>query len=349
LPIFGLAMAASIVTFVAQKQAGALTTGANTPFGARGGNALISYCRYLGKLLWPVDLAIFYPNPGHWPVAQVLLAGGFIVGVTVLLVLRRRRYPFMLMGWLWYGGTLVPVIGLVQVGEQAMADRYAYLPSVGVLIMAVWGTYELTRRWQYHGLVLSVAGGAALVLCLGLTRQELGHWQDSEALYRHALAVTENNYLAHNNLGIVLVEKGQIDEAISQYREAIRLEPNFVYAHKNLGRALGMKGQTDEAISQFQEAIRLAPDDADAHIKLGVVLNDEGQINKAISQFQEAIRLTPDDADAHNDLGVALIEKGQINEAISRFQEAVRLNPDYAQARDNLARALAMKNAPAAR
>jgi Flp pilus assembly protein TadD len=344
-----LAVAASIVTFVVQKQTGALTTGESIPLGMRGENALIAYCRYLGKLFWPTDLAVFYPRPGHWPLEQVLLSGVLIAGVTVLLIVKRARYPYMLMGWLWYCVTLVPVIGLVQAGEQAMADRYTYIPSVGVLIMAIWGAYELSRSWRYQVMALSVAGGAAIILCFGLTRRQLGHWQDSESLYRHAIEVTENNYLAHNNLGIVLMEKGQTDEAISQYREAIQLEPGFVYAHNNLGRALDQKGQTDEAISQFQEAIRLAPDDADAHNKLGVALNEEGRNDEAISQFQEAIRLAPDDADAHNNLGVAIIEKGKIDEAISQFQEALRLKPDYAEARDNLARALAMKNTPPGR
>ena len=196
-----------------------MTTVQNFPLGARSGNALISYCRYLGKLFWPTDLAVFYPHPGHWSMEQVLLAGGLLLGISVLLIVKRRRYPFLLMGWLWYCGTLVPVIRLVQTGEQAMADRYTYIPSLGALILAVWGASELTRRWRYHVIALSVAGAAAIVLCMALTRQQLGHWKDSEALFRHALAVTENNYIAHNNLGNVLDEKGQIDEAIRQFRK----------------------------------------------------------------------------------------------------------------------------------
>ena len=192
-----------------------------------------------------------------------------------------------------------------------MADRYTYVPSLGVLILAIWGAYELTRRWRYQVLALSVAGGAAIVLCLALTRQQIGHWKDSEALFRHALEVTENNYVAHKNLGDALDKKGQIDEAISQYQEALRLKPDYALAHNNLGNALAKKGQIDEAISQYREAIRLEPDHSFAHYNLGNALFKKGQIDEAISQYQEAIRLKPDYADAHNNLGNALDSKGQ--------------------------------------
>jgi tetratricopeptide (TPR) repeat protein len=303
---FALAAVMSIVTFVAQKHGGALVRFENMPLGARCGNALISYCRYLGKMFWPADLAIFYPHPGYWPLAQVLLAGGLLLGITVLFIVKRGRYPFLLMGWLWFVGTLVPVIQLVQSGDHAMADRYTYIPSLGVLIMAVWGAYELTRRWRYQAIVLSVAGCAAIVLCIRLTHQQLGYWQDDEILFRHALEVTENNYIIHDFLGTALLKKGQTDEAISQFQEAIRLKPDCADSHNNLGNALSRKGQTDEAIRQYHEAIRLNPDFADAHNNLATVLLMKGQNDEAISQFQEAIRLKPDYADAHNNLGIAL-------------------------------------------
>ena len=296
LPFFVLAAVMSVVTFVVQKHGGALAAGESLPLGARVGNALISYCRYLGKMFWPTDLAVFYPHPGHWPLGKVLLAGGLILGISVLVWMQRRRYPYLLMGWLWYCGTLVPVSQVIQTGGHAMADRWTYLPSLGVLILAVWGACELTRGWRYQVLALSVAGGAAIVLCLALTRQQIGYWKDSETLLRHALEVTENNGLAHRNLGVALYKKGQIDEAISQFQEAVRLKPDDADAHNNLGIALDKKGQIDEAIRQFQEAIRLEPDHADAHYNLGVAFYQQGRTDEAIRQFQETIRLKPDHA-----------------------------------------------------
>jgi tetratricopeptide (TPR) repeat protein len=339
IPFFALAAVASLVTYAVQQQEGAVVTVENLPPGARAGNVLVSCCRYLGKLFWPTDLAVYYPYPGYWPLAEVLLAGGFLGGFSALVSRQRRRQPFLLVGWLWFIGTLVPVIGLVQVGSQAMADRYTYLPSVGMLILTIWGAYELTRRWRHQATVLSLAGAAALVLCMALTRQQLGYWQDSETLFRHALKVTRNNYIAHNNLGSALNEKGQTEEAISQFEQAILIKPNYAVAHNNLAVVLGKHGQTDGAIREFQEVIRLKPNDADAHNNLGNVLGKQGRINEAISQFQEVLRLKPDDASAHYSLGAALDEKGQIDAAISQYQAALRLKPDYADAHNNLGNA----------
>jgi protein O-mannosyl-transferase len=305
-PFFVLAVLEGVVTFAVQKHAGVLAAGENLPLGARSGNALISYGRYLEKMFWPRDLVVLYPHPGHWPLATLLLAGGVMVGISVLVWAQRRRFPFLLVGWLWYCGTLVPVSQLIQTGGHAMADRWTYLPSLGVLIQVVWGACELTRRWRYQALTFSMIGGTAIVLCLALTRCQIGYWMDSEALFRHALGVTVNNDAAHNGLGVALVKKGQIDEAIRQFQESIHLNPDHADVHYNLGTALYQQGRSGEAISQFQEAIRLKPDHATAHNNLGTALGLIGQTEEAIRQFQEALRLMPDYADARKNLDVLL-------------------------------------------
>jgi Flp pilus assembly protein TadD len=335
-PFFGLAALAGVVTFLAQRSAGALAGGASLPLGARLGNAVISYCRYLGKMVWPTDMTVYYPHPGYWPLRNVVLASGLILGLSMLVWGQRRQFPYMLMGWLWYCGMLVPVSQVIQSGTHAMADRYTYLPSLGVLILAAWFACELTRRWRYQARVFSVAGSAAIVLCCLLTRYQIGYWKNSEVLLRHALAVTENNALAHRNLASALLEKGQIDEAISHFQEFVRLRPDVANSHYNLGVALSSKGRMGEAIGQFQEALRLNPDNAEAHNNLGTALDEKGQLDEAIRQYQEALRLKPDYEVAHINLGVALGKQGQIDEAIRQLQEAIRLKPDHAEARNNL-------------
>jgi len=340
-PFFVLTAVVSFVTFVVQKQGDSVTGVGVLPLGARSGNALVSYCRYLGKMIWPTDLAVFYPHPGYWPLGQVLLMGVFLCGISALLFVKRGRYPFLLMGWLWFVGTLAPVIGLVQVGDQSMADRYTYIPSLGVLILTIWGAYELTRRWRYHKIALAVAGSTAIILCLALTRQQLGYWKDSETLFRHTLEVTENNLIVHNNLGVALVKKGQIDEAINQYQDAIRLKPDYADAHNNLGVALVKKGQIDEAISQYQDAIRLKPDYAEAHNNLGYLLRNQGHIEEAMEHYHKALQINPNYPDALNNLGVALADQGRFDEAIENYHKVLQIEPTHFPTLNNLGVALA--------
>ena len=336
IPFFVLVVTESIVLLVVQERGGGLGPGKGLPMSAHIGNALISYCRYLGKMFWPANLAVAYPHPGHWPLAEVLLAGGLILGVSVLVWAQRQRYPYLLVGWFWYCGTLVPMSQIIQTGNHAMADRWAYIPSLGVLILAVWGAYELTQGWRYRVLARSVAVGAVIVACLPLTRHQLGYWRNSETLLWHALEVTENNYLAHRNLGFAFYMKGQMDEALSQFQKAVLLEPDAPEAYDHLGITFNNRGQLDEAIRQFQEALRLDPSYADAHYNLGVAFYLQGRTDEAIRRFQEAIRLKPDHAEAHHNLGVTLGLKGQTDQAIRQFREALRLKPDYADARKNL-------------
>jgi len=335
IPFLLLAAGSCVMTYVAQRQGGAVVAVQDLALDLRVANALISYCRYLGKLFWPTNLAAFYPLPEHWPAVAVWLAGGLLLGLSVLWFRLRRAHPYLLMGWLWFVGTLVPVIGLVQAGKQAMADRYTYLPSLGVLIMVIWGTHEFTRRWRQPALMLAAA--AAGIACLAVTRQQLGYWQDGETLFRHALKVTDENYNTYSGLGLALLKKGQIDEAIILFQKAIQMKPHYADApHNFLGYALLNRGQIDEAVSELKLAIKLMPDNSESHYNLGVAFGKKGRVAEAISQYQEAIRLNPSYLLAHNNLGNALFRQGRRDEAIQQYRETLRLKPDFAEAHNNL-------------
>jgi protein O-mannosyl-transferase len=372
-PLFALAAAASVVTLVVQTRTGSVLATQGLPLGARGGNALISYCRHLGNLFWPTNLAVFYPHPEHWPLLKLVLAGGLILGISTVLFVQRRRAPFLLMGWLWFLGMLVPMIGLVQTGAQAMADRHTYLPSLGVLVLAVWGAHELAGRWHYGVMALSVVGAAAIVLCAVLTRQQLGYWKDSETLFRHALGVTKDNWLAHNNLGGVLAGQGMVDQAISYFVEALRFKRDFAEAHNNLGLAFTAQNRLEEAQEHLTRALQIDPKWPGAYCNLGqlrlrqgnreaaiaayrqalaldaalpepqnilgCLLSAQGNLAEATTHFQEAVRCRPDFTDALNNLGTLLTEQGRAAEALAPLTKAIQLKPDYADAHYNLANA----------
>ena len=345
LPFLGLALLTSLITLRAAKGVGSLPTAAECPLPNRMANVVLSYADYCLNAFWPGNLAIYYPFPptfSGWSVAGVVL---LLAAISVAAVCMARRWPYLVVGWLWYLVTLLPVIGLIQLAAYSHADRYTYVPLIGVFLGLTWGAYDLTRGWRHQVLALSVAGAAAIASCAGFTHQQIGYWKNSETLFRHALAVTKDNWMAHNNLGNALDKQGQIDESIRHYQEAIRLHPEYALAHNNLGKALGLQGQTDEAIRQFQETIRLKPDHADAHCNLGVALSRKGQLDEAIRQYQEAIRLEPDNAQPHNNLGIAFYNQGRAEEAVRQFEEALRLKPGYADAHKGLDVVLAAKAA----
>jgi tetratricopeptide (TPR) repeat protein len=336
IPFLALAAAASLITYLVQKQAGSVMPFEQMTPGMRLENAPISYCRYVWKLLWPSDLTIFYPHPGYWPPGLVLSVGAFLCGLSAFVWLKRERFPFLLVGWFWFVGTLVPVIGLVQVGTQAMADRYTYIPSVGLFIMIVWGLYELSRPWRHQALVLALTGSAAVVLFSAATWKQIGYWKNSETLFRHALDVTSDNYIAHECLGIALARNGRLDESLGQFQAAIKFNPDFAEGHCNLANALALTGRTNDAAREYREAIRIYPDFVLARVNLATLLVTDGQTAAAIGQYREIVQLKPNDSEARYKLGNLLAKQDLRDEATVELQTAIRLNPDFVEARNNL-------------
>jgi tetratricopeptide (TPR) repeat protein len=329
LPFFVAAFALSIVTLVVQSHSGAVISSLSLP--DRIANALVSYCRYAGKLFWPSDLAVFYPYRAHWPQGLVASALGLLLAITVAAFIWRRKVPWLFVGWFWFLGTLVPVIGLVQAGEQSMADRYSYLPTLGLLLMVVWGLSHALRAisWRAPAVILAAA---AVLACMWLTREQIGFWKDSETLFLHAIAVTRGNYMAHNSLGTALGQQGRLDEAVDQFQEALREKPGYFFAHANLGTTFHKQGKLPEAVRELQEAIRESPSYSAAHCKLGSVFESLAELGKARAQFEEALREKPGYAEARVNLGIILSKQGHPAEAILQFQQALRDNPRNAQA-----------------
>jgi tetratricopeptide (TPR) repeat protein len=340
-PFFILVLASSIVTFIVQQKGGAVTQFQALSLGDRIANAFVSYISYLVKTIWPANLAIFYPYSRAIPSWQVAGSALLLIGVFFLVVRAARRYPYVAVGWLWYVGTLVPVIGLVQVGNQSMADRYTYVPLIGVFLIIAWGVPDLTRNWSFRKVSFSVAGTVMLLLFGFMTWVQAKYWQNSFTLYEHALAVTSDNDLAHDNLGAALFNQGRYDEAIPHYIEALRITPLNPDAHNNLGVALAREKKLDEAIAHFTEALRIKPNYAQVHGNMAVALAEQGRFSEAIEHNREASRLNPDYADAFSNMGSVLGKQGKLDEAIAQYSEAIRLKPNNADAHSSIAFLLA--------
>ena len=331
-PFLAAGLVAGLISIYGQKEIGALPTAIQFPVGERIANAILSYARYLAQTFWPAGLAPYYPYPRTFAVEPVVGAALVTVAISAVVWRASRRRPYLAVGWLWYLVTLLPAIGLIQVGGHARADRYTYLPLIGLFMLLAWGAQDLTRRWRHQAIWLSGAGASVIILCAGLSRQQLGYWKDSETLFQRALAVTPDNIMALNNLGAALAEQGQPDEAILRFREALRLMPDFPGAHINLGAALAKQGHLDEAIPHLREAVRLARDDAWAHRNLADGLTWKGSLDEAIAEYRTAIKLNPDEAATHCNLGNALAGKGLFDDAITQYRQALKLNPDFTDA-----------------
>jgi tetratricopeptide (TPR) repeat protein len=373
-PFFLLAAVAGVVTFFAQRLGGAVSSLHDITLTQRLANVPIAYVRYLGKTLWPGNLAIMYPLPDSWPAWQIGAAVMLLAVITVLAGKTRRSHPYFITGWLWFLGMLTPVIGFVQVGLQSMADRYTYLPLVGIFIMLVWGGAEWLQTRRPFTPMASAGVSVLLIACIALTRFQARTWTNSITLFSHALGAGAGGAVARADLGEALASSGNLEQARAQYQAALQLKPgnpaalfglglissretnadqavryfqsalqnrpNYPEARYHLGLIYALQGRTAEAIEQYDECLRAAPDVPEVHYSLANALVTEGKLDDAITHYRSALRLDPDAPDVHNNLGAVLLRSGHPAEAVEQFQAALRLEPNLPQAEDQLGAAL---------
>jgi len=348
LPFVLLAAASSVVTFFVQRSGGAVQQLTALPLSIRTENAIVAYVRYLVETVWPSGLTIFYPYPHAVPAWQVAGSLAALAVLSGLAWASLQRRPYVFVGWCWYLGTLVPVIGLVQVGMQSSADRYTYVPLIGIFIAVVWGVADLASRLAIRRTVLAAATALVVAASAVTAHAQASHWLSDWTVWSHALAVTRDNYIADNAMGVLLVQQGRHDEADADFQEAAHLQPGYAQAHNNLGLAYQRVGKHAEALAEFRLAVQLQPDLPEAQDDLGFALMGEGQTDEAMVHYREAVRLDPGFATAHVNLGFLLATRKQMAEAIDQFREAVRLDPDSESGHMYLGMALAAVGQPEA-
>jgi protein O-mannosyl-transferase len=336
IPFFTLSIISSAITFYAQRAGDSVAALNQLPLLARGENAIVSYLLYIYKMLWPFHFSIIYPHPSTYPywliLTAILILSAFTVGTLYFL----NKFPFILVGWLWFLGMLIPVIGIIQVGIQSMADRYTYLPMIGLFFAFSWGLYYFPLLTKNRPLYFSITGGLILLFFSVLTWKELQYWQNGIRLFSRAIAVTNNNYVAHNNLGYELLQVFKFEEAKKEFALAVQIDPAFYIAHLNLGRSFIEEGSMPEGIEHYRTAIKLNPNYAEAHYNLGNALLRIGEYHEAAAHYVQALRINPSLVDAYNNLGAILVNDQKFDEAIVLFQKAISINPNFLEAKSNL-------------
>jgi tetratricopeptide (TPR) repeat protein len=348
IPLFALSAASCIATLLAQEKA--LGSVKHFPLGLRAGNALVTCMTYIRQMIWPAELTPFYSYPGgRVPLWEVIFASVALVVITAVAFALRKTRPYLMTGWFWYLGMLVPVIGLIQVGLQGHADRYTYLPQIGLYLLATWTISDLSISWRHQRQILGIAAALVIAALTFRTWNQTSHWHDTESLWRYALTVNSDSDVAHNNFGNAVLRKGRIDEAILHYQRVLEIRPGHIEtdrreAYYNLGNALLRKGKIDEAIANYREALEVPSEyEPEAHSGLGNALLRKGQIDEAILHFEKFVQLRPDHAEAYYNLGNALLQKGRVDDAVAHFEKALKLNPVLAEAENNLGNALFRK------
>jgi tetratricopeptide (TPR) repeat protein len=331
LPLAGLSLVSAVVTFLVQRHGGAVAEIDALPWDARVQNALVSCVAYLGKAFWPVNLSILYPFPHAIPLASTVGAAVTLVGLSALALRATSRYPYVLVGWFGYLVTLVPVIGLVQVGNQAMADRYTYVPMVGIFVVVAWGIADVMPDFSARRVVLPTLAILVIGALAATARVQTGYWADAKTIWQHAVDAASDNYPALGALGALLDQEGKADEALALYRQAVKANPGFAAGHFNLGGELVRRGKLDEATVEFSEALRLKPEYSEAHYELGAVLFSMGRVDNAVKEYELALALAPDMVDAQIGLSLALAKQGDAPKALRQLAEVARLHPTLAQ------------------
>jgi tetratricopeptide (TPR) repeat protein len=342
IPLMLLSAASCAVTLAAQSGGGAVRSLDVVPLPTRVANAFVAYADYIGKMLWPRSLAILYPynriRLSDW---HVLTAALLLLVLTAAFAAQARRRPYLIVGWLWYLGTLVPVIGLVQVGEQAMADRYTYVPLVGLSIVLVWGAADLATLLRLPRVPARILAATALALCMITSWRQAGYWRGDVDLWDHAVQVTDSNVTARSKLGMALAQTGKVDQALAQFDAALEIDPQDATTLCNMGVTLFKTGQEDRAVKYFQSSLSANPDVFEAHYNLGVILSRHQKPEEARRHYEEALRIKPDSENVHINLGLDYLQQRQVETAKRHFEAAVRINPRLAVAHVYLGVALA--------
>ncbi len=346
IPLLALSIISIILSIFSLRHYDQIIPGQAAPMGLRIENAIVSYAKYITKILWPHDMAIYYPFPASIPVWQVAAAFVFLATAFAIIAMPVKKAPFMAVGWLWFIGTLLPVIGIIQGGRwPAIADRWTYVPAIGIFIMISWGGAALLQRLSIKTPFRAITALGILAVLMIISHHQLRYWKNNIALFSHALDVTENNDVAHYNMAVQMTEQGNMDQVMQHYEAALKINPKLAEAYNNIGNILVKKRKTDPAIEQFQLALKYNPHLTQAHINLGNALMEKGFIDSAIEHFNRALEQDPEQKETHINLGKALARKGALDQAIGHFHQAIKLDPKSAIAHNNLGNALAEKGA----
>lgn len=342
IPLLILSAVSSVVTFIVQQRGGAVIAGNRLFFDERVLNAIVSYLAYLDKMLWPAGLAVLYPHPvNNIPVFRAVIAGIVLILITILFIYHARRYKYLLVGWFWYLGTLVPVIGIVQVGSQAMADRYTYVPLIGIFIIIAFGVTELLKEKPFRKIVLCVMAGVSLSACTVVTSHQLKYWKDSLSLFEHTLDIANDNYIMQNNYANILMDKGRSAEAVAHFSEAVKLRPDSLEIRNGYGDALRKMGKLDEAIAQYKIAIEFDPNFILTRYNLGLALAAKGDYEGAIEQYRLYLDTAPDSMEVLSSFGFALAQSGKPKDAIGYYDKVLAKDPNDVITHGRLALVLA--------